>query len=66
MVEEGSQNMYCMSSVIEYIIMEMPQNIPIYTHSVTLAYNGISIIINLKTLALECIIIYTLDLAVYS
>ena len=46
-VEEASQNMYCISSVIEYIIMEVSQNIPIFTYSVTLAYNGISIIIEL-------------------
>ena len=54
-VEEVSQNMYCISSVIEYIIMAVSQNIPIYSYSVTLAYNGISIIIYLKTPALECI-----------
>ena len=54
-VEEVSQNMYCISSVIEYMIMEVSENIPIHTYSVTLAYNGISILIYLKTSALECI-----------
>ena len=48
-VEEVSQNMYCILSVIEYIIREVSQNIPIYTYSATLAYNGISIKIYLKT-----------------
>ena len=33
--------MYYISSFIEYILMEVSQNIPIYTYSVTLAYNGI-------------------------
>ena len=37
--------MYCMSSVIEYIMMEVSQNIPIHLYSVTLVYNGVSIII---------------------
>ena len=50
-----SQNMYCITSVIEYIIMEMSKNIPIYTYSVRFAYNGISIITYLQTPALECI-----------
>ena len=48
-VKEVSQNMYCVSSATEYIIMEVSQNIPNYTYS---AYNGISIIIYLKTPAL--------------
>ena len=52
MVEDVLQNMYCISSVIEYIIMAVSQNIPIYSYSVTLAYIGIYIIIYLKTPAL--------------
>ena len=48
--------MYCISSATEYIIMEISQNIPIYTYSATLAYYSISIIIYLKTPALECIL----------
>ena len=44
-IEKVPQNMHSISSVIEYIIMEVSQNIPIYTYSVILAYNGISIII---------------------
>ena len=55
-VEEVSQNMYCISSATEYIILEVSQNIPIYKYSVTLAYNGISLIIYLKTPALECML----------
>ena len=54
-VEEVSQNMYCILSVIEYIIREVSQNIPIYTYSATLAYNRIYILLYLKTPALECI-----------
>ena len=54
-IEEVLRNMFCISSATEYIIMEVPKNIPIYTYSGTLAYNGISIIIYLKTPALECI-----------
>ena len=65
-VEEVSQNMYCISSVIEYIIMEVSQNIPIYSYSVTLAYNGISIIIYLKTPALECIFSDTWSWSIFS
>ena len=52
---EVSQNIYCISSFIEYIIKEVSQNIPIYWYSVTLAYNGISNIIYLQIPALECI-----------
>ena len=37
------------------IIMEVPQKILIYTFSVALSYNGISIIIFLKAPDLECI-----------
>ena len=37
LLEEVSQNMYCILSVIEYIIMEVSQNISIYSYSVTLA-----------------------------
>ena len=32
-VEELPHNMYCISSVIEYNIMKVAQNIPIYTCS---------------------------------
>ena len=40
--------MYCISSVIEYIIMEVSQNI-LYTYSATLAFSGILCeIINLE------------------
>ena len=53
--EEVLHNIYCISSVIEYIIMEVSQNIPIYWYSVTVDYNGIFIILYLKTPALECI-----------
>ena len=35
--------------------MEVSQNIPIYTYSVTLGNNGIYILIYLKTPTLECI-----------
>ena len=44
-IEKVPQNMHGISSVIEYIIMEVSQNISIYTYSVILAYNGISILI---------------------
>ena len=54
-IEEVLQNIYCISSAIEYLLMEVLQNIPIYWHSVTLGYNGIFNIIYLKTPALECI-----------
>ena len=54
-VEEVPQNMYCIWSVIEYIIMEVSQNISLYTYSVTLAYNMISIMIYLKTPVLQSI-----------
>ena len=47
--------MYCISNVIEYIMMEVWQNIPINAYSVTLVFNGISIMRYLKTPALECI-----------
>ena len=47
-VKEVPLNMYCISSATEFIIIEVSQNIPIYTHSVTLAYHGIFIIIYLK------------------
>ena len=43
-IEEVPLNMYCISSVTEYIIIEVSQNIPIYTYSATFAYNGISFI----------------------
>ena len=47
----------CISSVIEYIIMEAQQNISIHTYSMTLPYNGISIIyfksVYSETLGLE-------------
>ena len=59
LLEEVSQNMYCILSVIEYIIMEVSQNISIYSYSVTLAYNGITIRIYLKTHTLECIFSHT-------
>ena len=35
--------------------MEVSQNIPIYSYSVTLAYNGISIIVFFKAPDLKCI-----------
>ena len=54
-VAEVLQNMYCISSATEYVIMKVSQNIPIYTYSTTLAYNLILILIYLKTPALECI-----------
>ena len=55
-VEEVLQNMYCILSVIEYIKMEASQNIPLYSYSVTLAYNMISLKIYLKTLGLVYIL----------
>ena len=36
--EEVLQNMYCISSAIYYIIIEVSQNIPIFTYYVILAY----------------------------
>ena len=54
-VEEVPQNMYCIPSATENILMEVPQKIRIYTFSVTLAYNGISITIFVTAPALECI-----------
>ena len=54
-VEEVPQNMYCVSSVIEYIILEVSQNIQFFTFSVTLVYNGIFLNKYLNTHALECI-----------
>ena len=54
-VEELSQNMYCISSVIENVIIKMSENIPIYSYYVTIAYNGIFIIMYLKTPALDSI-----------
>ena len=54
-LEERWQNMYFISSVIEYIIMVVSQNMPIYTYSLTLAHNGIFIKLYLKAPALECI-----------
>ena len=47
-IEEVLTNIYCISSATENIIMEVPQKIPIYTFSVALAYNGISIVIFLN------------------
>ena len=61
-----SQNIYCISSVIEYILIELSQNKPIYWYSVTLAYNGISIIIYLKTPTLECIFSDTCFWSIFS
>ena len=55
-IEEVSQNMYCISSVLEYVKIEVSKIIPIYSYSVTLAYNGISNVMCLKTPALECIL----------
>ena len=49
------QNMYCIPSAEENIIMVVPQKILIYTFFATLGHNGISIIIFFKPLALECI-----------
>ena len=43
-VEEVPQNMYCISSAAENIIMDVPQKIPISAFSAKLAYNGIYII----------------------
>ena len=54
-VEDVSQKMYFISSIIEYVIMEVSQNILICSYSMTLAYNGISIRIYLKSPALKCI-----------
>ena len=54
-VEEVPQNMYCIPSAAENIIMEMPQKIRIYTFSAALGHNGISIIIFSSAPALECI-----------
>ena len=64
-LEEVSQNMYCISSVIEYIVIEVSQNIPFYTYSVTLAYNRISIIIYLRHLFWS-VYSETLTLEIYS
>ena len=54
-IEEVPQNIYDILSVIKYIIIEMSQNIPIYTYSVTPVYNGISIITYLNTPTLWCL-----------
>ena len=54
-VEEVPQNIYCISSATENIIMEVPQKIPFYTFSTTLVFNGIFIIVFFKASALECI-----------
>ena len=58
--------MYCISSVIEYIIMEVSQNVPIFSYSVTLAYNGIYIKIYFKTTALKCIFSDTWSGSIFS
>ena len=50
-----TENVNCMSSATENIMMKVPQKIPIYTFSATLAYNGIFIIIFVRAPALECI-----------
>ena len=55
MVEEVPQNMSCISSATENIIMEVPQKILIKTFPAKLAYNGNSIIVFFKAPALECI-----------
>ena len=47
--------MYFIWSATKYIKMEVPQKIQIYTFSVTLGYNWISLITFWKALALECI-----------
>ena len=52
MVEEVSQNLSCILSITENIMMEVPQKILIKTFSATLAYNGISITIVVKEPAL--------------
>ena len=54
--------MFWVLSATEYIIMEVSQKIPIYTYSATLAFNGISIIIYLRTPVYS----ETLGLEVYS
>ena len=66
MVEEVLQSMYGISSDIENTKMEVSQDITIYTYSVKLAYNWISIIIYLKTPVLYCIYSKTLGHEVYS
>ena len=55
LVEEVPQNMYCISSATENIIMEVPQKISKSAFSATLAYNGIDILIFFKVPALKCI-----------
>ena len=54
-IEEVPMKIYCISSATENIVMEVPEKISIYTFSVALAYNEISIIIFLKAPDLECI-----------
>ena len=55
MLEEVPQNMFCISSATENILMEVPHKILILSFSATLAYNGNPIIIFFKAPALECI-----------
>ena len=44
-VKEVPQNMYTILGAAENIIIEVPQKIPMYAFSATLAFNGIYIII---------------------
>ena len=66
-VEEVSQNIFCISSVIECIIIEVSQNIPIYWYSVTLAYTG-NLHYNMFKVKDTCFRVHspTLGLEVYS
>ena len=54
-IEEVPQNMFCIPSAEENIIIEMPQKIQIKTFSAALDHNGISTIIFSSAPALECI-----------
>ena len=49
-VEELPHNMYCICSITENIIIEVPQKIPISAFSASNDYNFISIIISLNHL----------------
>ena len=49
-MKEVTENMYCIiSSVLEYITIDVSESIPILTYSASLSYNEISILIYLKT-----------------
>ena len=54
-VEEWPQNMYCISSATEIIIMKAPQKMPVSACSATLAYNMIYIIKKIQAPSLDCI-----------